>query len=139
MRDAIRTSIITLYTAPIRSTDFSVGWRTEFFKIMTFAGKCFLSLLPPPPYSIFCSIIPSPSPLALLFHSFPFLALQNYQNLVLRSFSALKTHRSACYAGYWACNSTLYLKITLIYLSGFDNLFVKVFLYSNYRYPINIF
>ena len=44
---------------------------------------------------------PSPSPLAPFFHSFPFLARQNYRNLVLRSFSALKTHRNACYAGYY--------------------------------------
>ena len=78
------TSIITLYAAPIRSTDFAVGWPTGFFKLTTFAGKRFLS--PFPPRSIF--------------HSFPFLARQNYQNLVLRSFCALKIHRNACYAGY---------------------------------------
>ena len=54
---------------------------------------------PPTPYSIFCSIIPSTLPPRSIFHSFPFLARQNYQNLVLRSFSALKTHRNACYAG----------------------------------------
>ena len=80
------TSIITLYAAPIRSTAFSVGWRTGFFKLTIFAGKRFLSLLPPPPYFLFCSIIPSPLPPRSIFHSFPFLARQNYQNLVLRSF-----------------------------------------------------
>ena len=53
-------SIITLYAAPIRSTDFSVDWRTGFFKITIFAGKRFLSLLPPTPFFVLYFLPPSP-------------------------------------------------------------------------------